>query len=136
MSQTWILVVEDEGIVATDIQERLNRLGYAATFALNGPDALRKIAERVPDLVLMDILLSGSLDGVETALEIRKRFNGPIVFLTAYTDDAVMTRAAVAKPFGFVVKPFDEIALHAIIQRALSPHPTEAIESDDAGRES
>jgi signal transduction histidine kinase len=128
MSRTWILVVEDEGIVAADIQERLIRLGYAATIVSNGMDALGKVDERVPDLVLMDIRLPGELDGIETAVAIRKRFEVPVIFLTAFADDATVARAKAAQPFGYIIKPFEEKGLHTIIELAISKHQMEIAE--------
>ena len=89
MAKAKILVVEDEGIIAKDIRNSLKSLGYAVlAVAFSGEEAVEKAAETHPDLVLMDIRLKEDMDGIEAAREIRARFNIPVVYLTAYTDDS------------------------------------------------
>src|SRR5207247_646217 len=84
-----ILVVEDEGIVAADIADRLQKLGYSVSAVLSsGEDALRKLSETTPDLVLMDIVLAGQIDGVGAAEKIRQQWDIPVVFRTAHADVA------------------------------------------------
>lgn len=135
MTPHRVLVVEDEGIVAADIQECLSRLGYIAETVTTGLEALKKISECSPDLVLMDIILPGAIDGIETALEIRNRFGIPVVFLTAHADDATLTRAKVAEPFGYIIKPFEEKGLHTIIELALHKHRMDLAEHHHAVQE-
>jgi PAS domain S-box-containing protein len=121
-----ILVVEDEVLVAKDIQHALQRLGYVVpSIASNGDDALRKVEEEKPDLVLMDIMLKGASDGVQTAHVMRERFRIPVVYLTAYADDDSLTRARVTEPFGYIVKPFNQKELRSAIEMALYKHQME-----------
>lgn len=105
MSRTRILIVEDEAIVARDIAEQLALLGYEAVARTPRGEQAVELAERLrPDLVLMDVRLAGKMDGVSTAETIRDRYAIPVVFLTAYADDATLERAKMAEPFGYVVK--------------------------------
>src|SRR5438132_9646193 len=104
-----ILVVEDEGIVAKDIQNMLRGLGYHVPVTVaTGPLALQKAAENRPDLVLMDIQLRGDLDGIETAERLADVHDAPVVYLTANSDEATLDRAKRTSPFGFLPKPFEE----------------------------
>lgn len=126
MSQATILVVEDETIVAKDIQHTLARLGYRApATATSGEEALRKAAEIQPDLVLMDIVLKGPMDGVETAQELRARYAVPVVYLTAYADDYALQRAKTTEPAGYLLKPFQTAELRPTIEMALHRSQTE-----------
>jgi len=109
MAKTEILIVEDERITAEDIRLSLGGLGYAVTgMASSGEEAIRKAKELHPDLVLMDIVLGGDMDGIEAAKRIRARFNIPVVYLTAYADEKTLERAKVTQPFGYILKPFDD----------------------------
>jgi CheY-like chemotaxis protein len=126
MSQPRILVVEDEGIVAHDIKHMLNGLGYEVpVIASSGEDAIKRVAEKKPDLVLMDIVLGGDMDGIEAAKQIRARFDIPVVYLTAYADETTVSRAKMTAPYGYLVKPFTEGELHAAIEIALHKHEME-----------
>jgi len=126
MALATILVVEDESIVARDLQSRLRSLGYdVPAVAATGEEALKKAADIRPDLVLMDIRLKGAMDGIETAEQLRELFNVPPVYLTAYTDSETLRRAKITEPFGYIVKPFDERELHSAIEMALYRHKTE-----------
>lgn len=126
MAKTKILIVEDEGIVARDIQQTLEDLGYAVSAAVfSGEAAIEKTAELGPDLVLMDINLKREMDGVEAADQIRARFDVPVVYLTAYADEETLQRAKITAPFGYLVKPFDERALRTTIETALYKHEME-----------
>lgn len=121
-----ILVVEDERVVATDIEDCLNKLGYAVVgAAASGPGAIRCAVETAPDLVLMDIKLKGAMDGVDAAGELHGRLGIPVVFLTAYADGEILERAKKASPSGYVLKPFDERALRSAVELALDRHPKE-----------
>ena len=120
MEPATILVVEDEGLVARDLQSRLISMGYSVpVISASGPDALQKAGRFNPDLALMDIRLRGEMDGVEVAEQMRDQFNVPCVYLTAYTDDDTLRRAKLTEPYGYVVKPFDEQALQTAIEVAL-----------------
>jgi len=120
MGKTQILIVEDEGIVSKDIQKTLENFGYdVPCIVSSGEAAIRKAEENKPDLVLMDIVLKGKIDGIEAAEQIHSRFNIPVVYLTAYTDDKTLERAKITVPFGYVVKPFEDRELKTAIEVAL-----------------
>ncbi len=126
MSKGTILVVEDNNIVAQDLRSRLLDLGYDVSgTAKSGEEAVEKAVQTRPSLVLMDIKLRGEMDGVEAARVIRERLDVPVVYLTAYTDEKTLGRAKITEPFGYVVKPFDETALHTNIEIALFKHAME-----------
>ena len=127
MSRKRILIVEDEGVVALDIKNRLGYLGYDAVASVrSGEEAVTASASLAPDLALMDIRLEGPMDGVEAALEIKRRFDIPIVYITGNADEATLKRAQVAGPFGYILKPFEDRELHITIQMALYKHSLES----------
>ena len=120
------MIVEDERIIAMDIKHSLLNLGYDVVgMAASGEDAIVKAGESSPDLVLMDIMLQGKIDGIEAAEEIRQRYNIPMVYLTAYATDTILERAKITQPFGYVLKPFRETELHSNIEIALYRHKME-----------
>ncbi len=122
-----ILVVEDEGIIAQDIKNCLENLGYTVPeVVFTGREAIQKAEELRPDLVLMDIVLKGDIDGIETAMEIRRLYNIPIVYLTAYEDDKTLKRAKLTEPLGYILKPFEERYLRSSIEMALYKHQMES----------
>ena len=115
-----ILIVENERIVAHDIKQRLQNLGYEVIgISGNGNDALEKTGEMKPDLILMDIVLTGEIDGIETAQQISKLYSVPFIYLTAYYDDEILKRASLTQPAGYITKPFESVGLHAAIQMAI-----------------
>lgn len=121
-----IMVVEDEVVIARDIQVMLDNLGYdASTVTSYGEEAIRKAGEIRPDLVLMDIVLSGAMNGIDAAWEIRRQFNIPVVYLTAYADNQTLERAKLTEPFGYILKPFEERELHTTIEMAFYKHEME-----------
>ncbi len=121
-----IMVVEDESLVAMDLEERLGRMGYeVAGVADTAEDALAQAQATKIDLALMDIRLRGSVDGIEAAGRLRKLMDIPIVFVTAHADEATLQRAGLVEPFGYVLKPFDERELRAAIEVALHRHRSE-----------
>ncbi|AGB48316.1 CheY-like receiver domain-containing protein [Methanomethylovorans hollandica DSM 15978] len=123
MTEAKILVVEDENIVALEIKKRLQKLGYIVpSVASTGEDAISKVEGILPDLVLMDIMLKGEIDGIDAAGEIRKRFNIPVVYLTAYSDEETLQRAKLTEPYGYILKPFEENDLRTTIEIALYRH--------------
>lgn len=126
MAGTQIMIVEDEVIVGEDIKKSLKNLGYnVPSIVSSGEVAIQKVEENSPDLVLMDILLHGEMDGIETASQIRSLFNIPVVYLTAYSDEKILERAKVTEPFGYIIKPFKERELQINIEIALYKHKME-----------
>ncbi|NMB77520.1 MAG: response regulator [Methanomicrobiales archaeon] len=120
MAQASIFIVEDEAIVANDLKETLQSLGYAvAGMAKSGETAVEKIGESRPGLVLMDIHLAGKMDGIDTAEKVHTLFNIPVVFLTAYADNALLERAKHTEPYGYLIKPYDDRGLQSTIEMAL-----------------
>lgn len=141
MNPIKILVVEDEVIVAEDIAGRLKKLGYAVAGTVSsGEEAIQKAAETQPDLVLMDIVLKGEMDGVTASEQIRNNTDIPTVFLTAYADEKTLQRAKLTDPFGYIVKPFQQNDLRVAIEIAVHRHEIEtkmrkALEASEASRE-
>lgn len=126
MGKTSVLVVEDESIVAKDIQQSLTKLGYNVVgTASTGEKAIAIANEMKPDIILMDIMLKGSMSGIDTAAEIRKDLGIPVIFLTAYADENTLSKAKVTESFGYIIKPFKEIDLHTSIEMALYKHSKE-----------
>lgn len=126
MATVKILVVEDEGIVAMDIENTLKNLGYSVpVVASSGERAVKKAVEVSPDLILMDIMLKGDMDGIQAAQKIREVLNVPIVYLTAYGDNSTLQRAKITEPFGYILKPFEERELYITIEMALYKHSLE-----------
>lgn len=118
-----ILIVEDEGIIADNIASRLLKSGYrVAGIADSAEEALRKIPEAKPDLVLMDIHIKGSLDGIETTKKLRERYDVPVIYLTAHTDPQTIDRAKMTGGFGFLTKPIDHRTLATTIEMATHKH--------------
>jgi PAS domain S-box-containing protein len=120
------MVVEDELIVAEDLTHWLTSLGYIVTArAATAHEAVQLCEGSPPELVLMDILLPGNMDGIQAAEIIRKRFDIPVVYITASSDEATLSRAKVTEPFGYILKPFDERGLYSTIEMALYKHDSE-----------
>ncbi|TVP64241.1 MAG: hybrid sensor histidine kinase/response regulator [Nodularia sp. (in: Bacteria)] len=126
MTNTKIVIVEDEAIVAKDLRNRLQKFGYiVVAIASSGQEAINKSLEMCPDLVLMDIRLKGQMDGIEAADEIHKHLDIPIIYLTAYADEKTLDRAKITEPFGYLLKPFKERELQINIEIALTKHKLE-----------
>ncbi len=134
MSKARILVVEDERITAEDIKDGLKSLGYEVPAVVHsGEEAVLKAGELQPDLILMDIQLEGKMDGIEAAGQIKKDFDIPVIYLTAYSDEGTVKRAKMTEPSGYVLKepsgfvhkPFKESELHTIIELTLYRHEME-----------
>ncbi len=123
MIQTRIVIVEDEGIVAFQIETLLQQKGYQVigTFA-SGIEALQNIESLSPDLVLMDLKLQGEMDGIETARRISEYLDVPIVYLTAHSDEGTFKRAKETGPYGYILKPFNAQELDIAIQVAIYKH--------------
>ncbi len=127
MSKTSVLVVEDESIVSKDIQQSLTKLGYNVVgSASTGEKAIALASELRPDIVLMDIMLKGTITGIDAAAEIKKNEGIPVIFLTAYADESTLAKAKVTEPYGYIIKPFKEIDLHTSIEMALYKHKKES----------
>ena len=126
MSNKRIMVVEDEWIVADDIQKSLRKLEYTVSSVVStGEGAVQKAEEDKPDLVLMDIMLQGEMDGIEAARQIRTRFNIPVIYLTAFADKEILERAKITEPYGYMIKPFKDNVLHSNIEMAIFKHKME-----------
>lgn len=126
MSKVKILVVEDESIVSKDIQHSLKRLGYSVCGSASSADkAIELVEEEEPDVVLMDIMLKGDMNGIEAAEIIKRNHRIPVIFLTAYADEVTLSKAKVTEPYGYIIKPFKEIDLHTSIEMALYKHKKE-----------
>nr|WP_216670420.1 EAL domain-containing protein [Microcoleus asticus] len=122
------MIVEDESIIAEDISDCLISLGYRITgMVYSGEEAIESVAQFRPDLVLMDVNLQGEIDGITAAAEILSRFQIPVVYLTAYADENTLWRVNATKPFGYIVKPFEEKNLHTTIQLALHRHQYDSL---------
>ncbi|MEW6139366.1 MAG: response regulator [Thermodesulfobacteriota bacterium] len=123
MSRKKILIVEDEIVVAMDLKVRLEFLGYDVVGICDQGEQVPEFVERVrPDLVLMDIVLAGKVDGIEAAQRLRDAYEVPVIFLTAHSDEATLMRATVSDPYGYLVKPFSEVALRTTIEVSLHNH--------------
>jgi two-component system cell cycle sensor histidine kinase/response regulator CckA len=124
---TKILVVEDEALIAADIQQTLIGLGFEVPATVDtGAAALESVDELRPSLVLMDIKLRGKMDGIAAAAEIRSRFGTPVVFLTSHSDEATLSRAVATEPYGYLLKPFADRELRTAIIVALQKHELES----------
>jgi two-component system, response regulator PdtaR len=126
MAKPRIIIVEDEYVVAVDIQKALESLEYEVpAIVATGKGAIDKVEEIKPDLVLMDIVLKGQMNGIETAEQIKSRFDIPVIYLTAYTSEEIVEKAKVTEPFGYLVKPFNISNLRSTIEMALHKAKTE-----------
>lgn len=120
MARTRIVVVEDDLLIRKAQVGRLRKLGYEVVgTASSGEEAVEKAPGLRPDIVLMDIELEGTMDGIQAAGLIRSRIDVPIVYVTAYADEAILERAMLTEPFGYLVKPYGERELRSAIEMAL-----------------
>src|SRR5918998_310177 len=121
------MVVEDERVVALHLKQQLVRLGYRVpVMATSGERALQQLQTSRPDVVLMDVHLEGELDGIETAQQIPNELQIPVIYLTAYSEEATLERARETRPYGYLIKPFSERELHASIQMVLERRRADA----------
>lgn len=121
-SPAHILIVEDERLIAKDLERRLKRLGYTVVaLVATGHEAIQQALQHRPDVVLMDIRLQGTIDGIEAAESIHLHMNTLIIYLSAYVDAGTLQRAEATHPAAFLRKPFNEHHLHQTLQRVLSP---------------
>ena len=121
-----ILVVDDEAIITMQLEERLTALGYEVVgMAASGEESVEKARRLAPDIVLMDIVMPGRMNGIEAAKQISAELAIPVVFVTSYADDAIIEKAKEARPYGYIVKPFNELEIKAAIEVALFRSATE-----------
>ncbi len=126
MGKINVLVVEDESIVSKDIQYSLKKLGYNVVgAAATGEKAIELAGSVNPDIILMDIMLKGDINGIQASARIKEEYNIPIIFLTAYADENTLAKAKVTEPYAYIIKPFKEIDLHTSIEMALYKHGKE-----------
>lgn len=120
MDRPKIMIVEDEWIIANDIKNCLVGLGYMVTsIASTGEEAIAQAGRDLPGLILMDIMLKGEMNGIEAAKEIRKRFDIPVIYLTAYDNQYLVEQAKKTDNYGYLLKPFKDKELHIAIDMAL-----------------
>jgi len=121
-----ILVVDDEAIITMLLEERLTAMGYSVVgMAASGEEAVEKTRRLTPDLVLMDIVMPGKLNGIDAARIVTEDLDIPVVFVTSYADDTIIRTAKSVRPYGYIVKPFNELELKAAIEVALFRKTTE-----------
>lgn len=126
MHKINVLVVEDELIVSKDIQATLKKLGYAVVgSAATGEKALDIIKNEHPDVILMDIMLKGDMNGIDVATIVKSEYKIPVIFLTAYADENILSKAKLAEPYGYIIKPFKEADLQSSIEMAFYKHQKE-----------
>lgn len=131
MDNARILVVEDESILAMGLKHKLEDMGHIVVDMVNtGEKAIKSVQEHTPDVILMDIVLKGNMDGIEATKIIRKQMKVPVIYLTAYADEEVIERAKITEPYGYLVKPYISSELNANIQMALYKHSLSKKESE------
>lgn len=122
-AKTRILVVEDVPNVATVLKARLGQFGYdVCDVATTGPGAIQSARDHQPDIILMDIMLEGEMNGIEAAGKINETMDVPIIYLSCLNDQAVLERALKTHPYGFIMKPYDKDELRFSIENALDKH--------------
>src|ERR1700677_1497724 len=121
-----ILIVEDELILAKDLQRTLIDFGYDAyAIASSAEAAVKRADERRPDLVIMDIRIKGPQDGIQTAVILKRMFSPAIIYQTAHADEAMIERAKQTEPYGYLLKPVNAVELRSIVEIALYKHRLE-----------
>jgi diguanylate cyclase (GGDEF)-like protein/PAS domain S-box-containing protein len=126
MDKIRILIVEDEGLIARDIEDMVRHAGFEISAVVGtGEEAVEKAKTTYPDLILMDIILGGEMDGVEAAERIREQLSIPVIYLTAHTDEATLQRAKLTEPVGYTLKPVEQKELMTVIEMALYKHQME-----------
>src|SRR4030067_919950 len=126
MDKIRMLIVEDEGLIARDIEDMVRNAGYEVCAVVGtGEDAVEKAETTHPDLILMDIILRGEMDGVEAAEKIGEGFNIPVIYLTAHTEENTLQRAKLTEPLGYTLKPVEQKELMTVIEMAIYKHQME-----------
>ena len=120
MQKYKIIIVEDDEITSLNLNMSLQKQGYSVVAICdNIEQAKQKVSTNNPDLIIIDISLQDTSDGIELAKDIKDNYNIPFIFLTSYSDDDIISQAKLTEPYGYIVKPFDPASLHATIQMAL-----------------
>ncbi len=120
MDKVQVLIVEDEAIVSMDLRYKLEGLGYSVPAEIrSGKEAVDVASQLNPDMILMDIRLSGDLDGIDAAAQIRNRFGVPVVYLSAYVGGDTLARAEMTEPSGYILKPFDDEDIRAVVEMVI-----------------
>jgi CheY-like chemotaxis protein len=120
MAQSTILVVEDSRVHAKQLKGILNKLDYSIQgICSTGEEAIKRVGEGKPDLVLMDIVLKGEIDGIDAAHQITSDHNVPVVYLSAYSEEEMIKKARITEPHGYILKPFNEREIYATIEMGL-----------------
>ena len=124
MSTMNVFIVEDENIVAKDIEQSLKKLGYNVVGIASSGEKVKELLEAgvKPDIFLMDIMIKGAMNGIEVANYVKEKLNLPVIFLTAYADENPLSKAKITEPYGYILKPFKEIDLHTTIEMAMYKH--------------
>ena len=115
-----ILIVEDEAVIAIRLQERLTAMGYHIIgMSYSSEEAMEQARRLRPDVILMDIMIPGKMDGIAVANSVKTELDIPVIFLTAFSEDKIIDRAKQAEPYGYIVKPFQDRELKACVEVAL-----------------
>lgn len=124
MGAVNVFIVEDENIVAKDIEKSLKKLGYNVVGMASSGEKVKELLESgiEPDIFLMDIMIKGEMNGIDVAAYVKSEYNLPVIFLTAYADENTLSKAKITEPYGYILKPFKEIDLHTTIEMALYKH--------------
>jgi CheY-like chemotaxis protein len=123
---TKVLVVDDEAIITMQLEGRLRRMGYKVVgMAASGEEAIEKARRLTPDIILMDIVMPGKFNGIVAARQINKELHIPVIFITSYADEKIIGEAKLVNPYGYIVKPFNELELRAAMELALYKKTTE-----------
>jgi len=124
MAKTKVFILEDENIVAKDIEQSLKKLGYDVVGIASSGEKVKEILNKGlrPEIFLMDIMIKGEMNGIEVAEYVKENYNLPVIFLTAYADEDTLSKAKITEPYGYILKPFKEIDLHTTIEMALYKH--------------
>jgi AmiR/NasT family two-component response regulator len=126
MDTANILIVEDESIIAMDIKNILEMKGFNIVgIAYSGKESIKLVKQHNPDIVLMDIILEGEIDGITAAEEIKSRYDTPIIYLTAHSDEKTLNRAKATEPYGYILKPVNENEMYSTLVTALYKHELE-----------
>ncbi|MBT3208727.1 MAG: response regulator [Bacteroidetes bacterium] len=136
MGNAKILVVEDEFLVAKDIQNSLKKRGYKVPVTIAyGEQVVEMMEKHNPDLILMDIMLKGEMTGTDAAIKVLEKRNIPLIFLTAYSDDNTISKAKLSQPYGYIVKPYKINELQTAIELALSKHKTDSTTKSESEKQ-
>jgi DNA-binding response OmpR family regulator len=126
MEKHKVIIVEDDEITALNLNMSLQKHGYSVIAVCdNATQAKNRITTHTPDVIIIDISLQESSDGIELAKSIKERYEIPFIYLTSYSDDDIIAQAKLTEPYGYIVKPFDPGSLHATIQMALFKYQME-----------